>query len=209
MIRQKLTRRRPWRRSAAGACVVCLGILWGSAEAAPVAAQEQERVRPVVCTIPARLPFKAVVLNQERVADPKNGHWLRDLEVELTNTGTRPIYSISLRLTLTGAKLAGLNPAFTLRFGGPHLQSLTAVPRPEDVALAPGASAIIRLPEGDVLLWERWKEEGVATEPQRLVIALHQLSFGDGTGLVGREGKQIPNPYAGYRRPGASRRRGP
>jgi hypothetical protein len=201
MIRQKLLRRRPRRRSVAGAFVVCLSIVWGSAAAAPTAAQEQGHVRPVVCTIPARLPFKAVVVNQERVADPKNEHWLRDLEVELTNTGTKPIYFVSLRLSLVGAKLAGLNPAFRLTFGSSHLESLTAVPRPEDVALAPGASTVIRMPESDALLWESWKEQGIATdEPKRLVINLHQLSFGDGTGLVGREGKPIPNPYAGYRR---------
>jgi len=179
--------------------LLCLGLFL---YVVGVGAQGQERVREVVVALPAHLPLKAVVKNRERVADPKNEHWLRDLEVEVTNTGRKPAYFVSLLLHLPGAKLGGLPPVFKLRFGDPALGSFTAVARPEDVPLAPGESAVIKVPESEAAKWERWRAKGVATEPERLVLQLHQLNFGDGTGFVGKDGLRMPNPYAGYRRRG-------
>jgi len=179
---------------------LCLGLFLCAAAVAPFAAHGQERVREVVVALPARLPLKAEVKNLERVADPENGRWLRDLEVEVTNTGRKPVYFVSLLLHLPGAKLGGLPPVFKLRFGSPSLGSYTAVARPEDVPLAPGESAVIKVPESEAVKWGRWKAKGVATDPEKLVLQLHQLNFGDGTGIVGREGHRMPNPYAGYRR---------
>ncbi|HWS86937.1 MAG TPA: hypothetical protein VN282_08225 [Pyrinomonadaceae bacterium] len=178
--------------------LLCLGLFLCAAGGAPVAGQE--RVREVVVALPARLPLKAAVKNLERVADPENERWLRDLEVEVTNTGRKPVYFVSLLLHLPGAKLGGLPPVFKLRFGSPALGSFKAVARPEDVPLAPGESAVIKVPESEAFKWERWKSKGVATDPGKLVLQLHQLNFGDGTGHVGREGHRMPNPYAGYGR---------
>lgn len=178
--------------------LLCLGLVLCAAVVAP--AEGQERVREVVVALPARLPLKAVVKNRERVADPKNEHWLRDLEVEVTNTGRKPAYFVSLLLHLPGAKLGGLPPVFKLKFGSPALGSFTAVARPEDVPLAPGESAVLKVPEAEAVKWERWRAKGLATDPERLVLQLHQLNFGDGTGIVGREGHRMPNPNAGYMR---------
>jgi hypothetical protein len=183
-----------------------LGLVLCAAGAAPVAGQE--RARAVVNALPARLPLKAVVKNRELVADPKNERWLRDLEVEVTNTGSRPVYFVSLLLLLPGAKLSGLQPVYTLRFGSPDLGSFTAIARPEDVPLAPGESAVIKVSEAEAATWEKWRARGAATDPRELVLVLHQLNFGDGTGLVGRDAKQMPNPDAGYRRRAARRWRG-
>ena len=180
--------------------LLCLGLALCAAAAAPFAAHGQGRAREVTVALPARLPLKAVVKNLERVADPKNEHWLRDLEVEVTNTGRKPVYFVSLLLLLPGAKLGGLPPVFKLSFGSPALGSFTAVARPEDVPLAPGESAVVKLPESEAAKWERWRAKGVATEPERLVLVLHQLNFGDGTGFAGRDGKMMPNPNAGYMR---------
>src|SRR5215207_4380826 len=200
MTSQRLFCRPPRRRLAAGAFVVCLSLAVCAPGAVPVAAQAHEGVRPVVNALPPRLPLKAVVKNQELVADPKNDRWMRDLEVEVTNTGSRPIYFVTLLLLLPGAKMGGVQPIYQLRYGRRALGSFTAIARPDDVPLAPGASAFIKVPEGEALVWERWRARGAATDPQKLVLVLHQLNFGDGTGLVGRDARPMPNPYAGYRR---------
>lgn len=208
MIRQRLFCRTPRQRPAAGALVFCLGLALCAAGAAPAAVRGQERVRAVVSTIPARVPLKVLVKNRERVADPSNAEWLRDLEVEVTNTGSRPIYFVSLLLLLPGAKLGRLQPVYNLRFGSPALGSYTAIARPEDVPLAPGASVVIKVPEDEAATWEAWRARGAATDPRQLVLALHQLNFGDGTGFVGRDGRPMPNPNAGNRRRAAPRWRG-
>lgn len=208
MTSQTLFCRSARQRRAAGALVVCLGLALCAHGAGPVAGQEHEGTRAFVNALPPRLPLKVVVLQQELVADPKNGRWLRDLEVEVTNIGSRPIYFVSLLLLLPGAKLGGLQPVYKLRFGNPALGSFTAVARPEDIPLVPGASTVIRVSEDEALIWEKWKARGAATDPQKLVLALHQLNFGDGTGLVGRDGRQMPNPNAGSRRRAAPKWRG-
>ncbi len=175
--------------------VVCLGL---ALCAGAVPAGGQERVRDVATKLPARVPLKAVVLNRELVTDPKNERWLRDLEVEVTNTGSKPVYFVSLLLQLPGAKLAGLQPLYRLKFGSPRLGSFTAIARPEDVPLAPGESAVLRVPEDQAATWEKFKARGAATDPQSLVLAFHQLNFGDGTGYAGRDARPLPNPNAGY-----------
>ena len=176
--------------------LVCLGLALCAAVAAPVAGQE--RARAFVNTLPARLPLKAAVKNRERVADPQNERWLRDLEVEVTNTGSKPVYFVSLLLLLPGAKMGGVQPVYKLKFGSPELGSFTAIARPEDVPLAPGESAVVKVPEIDAVKWEKWKARGAATDPQKLVLVLNRLNFGDGTGFVGQDGRPMPNPNAGY-----------
>ena len=198
MTSQRLFGRPRRRRPAAVAFVVCLALC--APGAGPAAGQGHEGVRPVVNALSPRLPLKAVVKNQELVADPQNDRWMRDLEVEVTNTGSRPIYFVTLLLLLPGAKMGGVRPIYQLRFGHPSLGSFTSIAQPEDVPLAPGASAVIKVPEDEALVWESWKARGAATDPQKLVLVLHQLNFGDGTGLVGRDARPMPNPNAGYRR---------
>ena len=197
MFRQRLFCRplRQWP----GACAfaVCLGV---ALCVGVVPAAAQEGVREVVTTMPARLPLKVVVKNRELVGDPQNDRWLRDLEVEVTNAGSKPIYFVSLLLLMPGAKMSGLQPVYRLRFGSPRLGSFTAIARPEDVPLGPGESAVIKVPADEAATWEQWKARGAATDPRRLVIVHHQLNFGDGTGYAGRDGRPLPNPNAGYRR---------
>jgi hypothetical protein len=200
MNSQRLFCRTQRQRLTAGVFVVCLGLALSAQVAGPVAGQGREGARAVVNALPPRLPLKVVVKNRELVADPKNESWLRDLEVEVTNTGSRPVYFVSLLLLLPGAKMGGLQPVYKLRFGNPALGSFTAIARPEDVPLAPGESAVVKVSEGEALMWEKWRARGAATEPQKLVLVLHQLNFGDGTGLVGQDGRRMPNPNAGYRR---------
>lgn len=208
MIRQRHFCRPPRHPAAAGAFVVCLALALCAQGAGPVAGQEHEGTRAVVNALPPRLPLEVVVKHQELLTDPKNACWLRDLEVEVTNIGSRPIYFVSLLLLLPGAKLGGLQPVYKLRFGNLALGSFTAIARPEDVPLVPGASAVIRVSEDEALMWEKWKARGTATDPQKLVLVLHQLNFGDGTGLVGRDGRRMPNPNAGSRRRAAPKWRG-
>jgi len=205
MIRRRLFCRTPRPKPAVRASVVCLGLALCTAGAAPIAGQGPERLRAVASTVPARLPLKVVVKNQERLADPKNERWLRDLEVEVTNTGSKSVYFVSLLLLLPGAKLGRLQPVYNLRFGNSHLGSFTAIARPDDVPLVPGESVVIKVPDRDAATWENWKARGEATDPQKLVLVLHQLNFGDGTGYAGRDGRPLPNPNAGYRRRAAHR----
>src|SRR3954471_542185 len=56
--------------------------------------------REVVDKIPKHLPIKVKIKKEkeEKVKDLKNEDWLGDLELEVTNTGTKPIYYLDIVL---------------------------------------------------------------------------------------------------------------
>jgi hypothetical protein len=48
--------------------------------------------REVVDTVPAHVPIKVKVKNERALKDAGNKHWARDFEIEVKNTGDKPIY---------------------------------------------------------------------------------------------------------------------
>src|ERR1044072_3920667 len=65
------------------------------------AAQTPEKEgREVEDKIPKHLPIKIKVKKGEKLKDSENDEWLRDVEVEVTNTGTKPIYFLEVRLSV-------------------------------------------------------------------------------------------------------------
>src|SRR5947209_4753818 len=63
-------------------------------------AQSEERV--LEDTIPKHLPIKVKIKKEKEKAfkDLKNEKWLRDFELEVTNTGDKPIYYLGLLIVL-------------------------------------------------------------------------------------------------------------
>jgi hypothetical protein len=61
-----------------------------------------EGEREVVDKIPKHLPIKIKIKKEkeEKVKDLKNEDWLGDLELEVTNTGTKPIYFLEIVLDM-------------------------------------------------------------------------------------------------------------
>lgn len=79
----------------------CLGLIFLiSGRLSSSTAQSEERV--LEDTIPKHLPIKVKLKKEKEKAfkDAKNEKWLRDFELEVTNTGDKPIYFLHLSIEL-------------------------------------------------------------------------------------------------------------
>src|SRR6185436_16589662 len=87
-------------------------------------------------TIPKDVPIKIKIKKEKEQSfkDLKNEKWLRELEIELTNTGERPIYYLDL-LLVSDVKLGGNNLMFSLAYGRDALGDLVSKALPEDVPI--------------------------------------------------------------------------
>ena len=161
-------------------------VLWY--EFAPVSglAQGSAAERELEDKIPLHLPIKAKVKNLQ------NKKWLDDLEIEVRNTGNKPIYYIKLALLLPGVKVGADSTGFPLWYGRWDLLDVTNHATAEDVPLKPGESYVFKLPERLVKGWQGHRSKSGQANPKRVVLIFNVLSFGDGTGFATTGGVPIP-----------------
>ena len=62
------------------------------------AQSDEKEEREVVDKIPKHIPIKVKVKKPEKLKDAENEDWLGELELEVTNTGTKPIYHLHISL---------------------------------------------------------------------------------------------------------------
>lgn len=137
--------------------------------------------------VPAYIPLKIEVRNAEKA------HWMRDLEVEVTNTGDKPIYFLQFLVELPEVKSPNGNiVGYTLTYGSFEIMDFSTRPRSEDEPIQPGKSYVFKFPEKWVEDWEWAREKEVMADPHQLSLVFHRLNYGDGTGFLGRHGTPIP-----------------
>ena len=152
-----------------------------------------EGEREVVEKIPKHLPIKFKVKKPERLKDAKNEEWLGELEVEVTNTGAKPIYFLYISLHLPDVVApSGHSIGFPLQYGRTALIDLDEPVRPDDVPLLPGGVVVLKVPENPVEAWRQGRAEGDRHNPKKIEFIFNNLTFGDGTGFVGSTGKPLP-----------------
>ena len=152
--------------------------------------------REVVDKIPKHLPIKIKVKKEkeEKVKDLKNEGWLGELEVEVTNTGTKPIYFLDIVLDLPDVfSPNGVNIGYVLSYGRGELIALNEPVRPDDVPIKPGEVAVLSVPANLAETWKRVRAKGALTNPRKIEFSFYFINFGDGTGLVTRDGKPLPD----------------
>lgn len=145
-----------------------------------IAAQLPQVERELEDRIPKHLPFKIKVKNL------KSENWVRDFELEITNTSDKPIYHLRMFVDLPDVKAEdGVNLGFPLRYGRSALNSFSVPIEPDDVPLKPGESYTLKIPESLQLGWESFvKRRGLAREePKKIKFIFQNLNFGDGTGF--------------------------
>ena len=147
--------------------------------------------------VPAHLPIK-VRLKKEKertVRDPTNEKWFRDFELEVTNTGNKPIYYLSLLIVLPGVTIPNGTDemGFGFKFGRRDLHDIETKAEPDDVAIKPGETYVFNLSETRALSWERFMRRE-KKDAKKLVLVFQLMSFGDGTGFWGNEGMAVPHP---------------
>ncbi|HVF45777.1 MAG TPA: hypothetical protein VM936_22305 [Pyrinomonadaceae bacterium] len=166
------------------------GIMSGSAQTQ--AGDERE----VVDKIPKHLPIKIKVKKEkeEKVKDLSNDGWLGDLEIEVKNTGTKPIYFLNIVLFMPDDFApSGVNLGCMLKYGRVELVDFGESLRSDDVPIKPGEVVVLSVPTNLVEGWKRGRAKGELTNPKKIEFLFHQINFGDGTGFVGTGGTAIPD----------------
>ena len=130
------------------------------------------------------IKFKIKKEKEESFKDLKNGKWVRDFELEVTNTGDKPIYFLYLHL-ITDVKLGGTPLMFVLHYGRPELGDLVTKAQADDNPIMPKETYTLKLPLGQMSAWEKGVEKGTHPNATKLQVVLFGLSFGDGTGYFG------------------------
>ena len=148
-------------------------------------------------TIPAHMPIKIKIRKEkeESFKDLKNEKWLREFELEVTNTGDRPIYYLEIAMD-TEVKFEGSGPSivFSLRYGRWELGDIVTKATTDDVPIKPGETVILRVT--DTTAWEMGRRENRWPDATKFKAIPQVLSFGDGTGLWPTE----PYPPPGKRK---------
>lgn len=138
--------------------------------------------------VPTHLPIKIKIKNLQ------NEHWMRDLEIEVTNKSTKPIYYLKFTVLMPDIMIDGVVAGNPIRYGRPALLDFSNPILPEDVPIKPGETTVLKYPEGDWRGWEAYvaKHNLPKSEPKKVKILFQALNFGDGTGFKYLDGTPIP-----------------
>lgn len=147
--------------------------------------------------IPKHLPIKVKIKKEKEqaVKDVKNEKWLRDFELEVTNTGDKPIYFLHLLIVMPEITIPNGTDkmGFSVGFGRRELGNIGTKAEPGDPSIKTGETYVFKLSDTEVQDWERfWKRES-KPNAKRLILHFGLLSFGDGTEFVGTTGEAIPH----------------
>jgi hypothetical protein len=116
-----------------------------------------------------------------------SSHWLRDLEIELKNVSSKPIYEIYLMLFLPDDMPSpGTSYGVSLQYGRLGLIHPRQRPLAEDKPIWPGESILLRVDERLGRGYEKHiKRQNVpAASSYNTRMAILAINFGDGTGFI-------------------------
>lgn len=131
--------------------------------------------------IPAHIPIKIKIKKEkeESFKDLNNEKWLSEFELEVTNTGDKPIYFLSI-LMGTNVKYGGTELVYPLWYGRPELGDIVTKATSDDVPIKPGETHILAIRKAP--LWEKGVRENWWLQSTKFTADFQSLSFGDGTG---------------------------
>lgn len=135
-------------------------------------------------------------MTEQSFKDLKNGKWLSEFELEVTNTGDRPIYYLEIVMD-SGVKFegSGQNIVFPLHYGRPELGDIVTKATSDDVPVKPGET--ISITSHQAPAWEMGIRDKRWPEAINLKMEIQVLSFGDGTGYWSNE--RYPPPKSNGR----------
>lgn len=145
------------------------------------------RERKIGIGIPKHLPLKFEIRNLN------NDRWVFDLEIDVTNTSTKPIYYLDFFISMPGykSKITGNKLGFWFRYGRIQLVDFAEPLVPEDIPIAPGEKHTFKIQENLAKGWEEQSKKEGRPEPKVLDLQFQGLNFGDGTGFVTTAGEPV------------------
>ena len=180
------------------ACLVASFILIGALKSpnmTPVSAKAQNNERKLENLIPKHVPLGIRIKKEKEkeFKDLTNEKWASDFELEVTNTGTKPIYEFYLNLILDVKDSAYQNVTAAVYYGRVELGDHRVHARPDDIPLNPGETCVLKIHPGQISAWQISRREEGRPLPKLIQIEFQLLSFGDGTGLVCEHAIPVPS----------------
>lgn len=159
-----------------------------------VSAQEQQEERQLEISIPRHVPLRIKVEEgkEQGFKDLNNENWARDFELEVTNIGTKPIYSMAFIVFLDVKAAEGFRIETHVSYGRVELSDHRVRAMADDIPIEPGDSWSLKIDPGQVGVWARKRQEEGRLLPKKVQVRFQNLSFGDGTGLMGPAGTPVP-----------------
>jgi hypothetical protein len=158
------------------------------------AAASPQREREFKSIVPDHVPIKVKVKNDKSFKDMKNKAWFRELEIEVRNTGSKPIYYLYVVISMPEVIVQGYPLGFRVTYGRSDLLFLSTPIMSDDVPILPGESITLKVPENKVRGYEKTQDTYKKDDPKKIEFELQFMNFGDGTGLQGRDGRTAPDP---------------
>ncbi|MEK6282323.1 MAG: hypothetical protein AABN95_18350 [Acidobacteriota bacterium] len=154
----------------------------------------QEGEREFEDSIPKHLPIKIKIRKEKEreFKDLNNERWVRDFVLEVTNTGDKPIYFLSLNLWSDVKGASGKFLVFGLVFGQIELGDIRVKAQPGDMSIKPGETYGFPIHPGQVEAWESMNRRENRPPVKKLRAEFDMMSFGDGTGYAGTDGQALP-----------------
>jgi hypothetical protein len=176
------------RRSLIALFVLTSSLAAAYGLASGVAQSPAKEEREVEDRVPKHLPIKVKVKNEAKLKDLKNKKWASELEIEVKNTGDKPIYYVYVVIVMRDLLSDGYPLSMRTAYGRKELALPETAAEPGDTPILPGESITLRLPEWQVGAYERSQGEKGRPDPKKLDIEVLMVNFGDGTSFVGRDG---------------------
>lgn len=140
--------------------------------------------------VPAHVPIKIKIKkeHEECFQHLDNEYWPHEFVLEVTNTGERPIYGLSLVWQLTEVKAPDGNTyGSTFRYGRMFPGQS---PKPDDVPLQSGETHVFKLSKPTAEGLESFAKE-IPVTLKTVMVWLNFICFGEGMCLEGPEGKDL------------------
>ena len=95
--------------------------------------------------VPAHIPIKIKIKKEKEQSfkDLKNEKWLSEFELEVTNTGDRPIYYLEIVMGTDVKFGAAPEIVFPFRYGRDELGDIVTKATSDDVPIKPGETVIL------------------------------------------------------------------
>jgi hypothetical protein len=176
-----------------GLCVV--GIVSSTAQSTP----DQQEERKFENTIPEHVPVKVKVKNEQSFKSLKNKNWARELEIEVKNTGSKPIYFMYMVIVMPEMIVNNHPAGFQVTYGRTELVRLTTPLNSDDVPILPGETTVLKISQSQVRGFEKTRDEEKRGDAKKVEFDLQLINFGDGTGVRSKLGRPYPDPAKGVR----------
>jgi hypothetical protein len=135
--------------------------------------------------VPDHVPVKVRVKNEQALKRLNNKNWARELEVEVKNTGSKPIYFVNVEIVMPEIVINGGQLVMMMAYGRKELVFPDTPVEPSDVPILPSDSITLKIPERRVKGYEKSRDEDkIYSDPVKIEIEVQVIRFGDGTSLI-------------------------